>query len=69
MNGLKRRAHDSSRAMDGEARFSLARIIRAHTLYPLRLGSGPRSYRASSASRVRRVVDSQLGAVAAILAC
>ncbi len=55
--------------MDGEARFSLARIIRAHTLYPLRLGSGPRSYRASSASRVRRVVDSQLGAVAAILAC
>ncbi len=30
-DGLKRRAHDSSRAMDGEARFSLARTIRVHT--------------------------------------
>jgi hypothetical protein len=27
-DGLKRRAHDSSRAMDGEARLSLARTIR-----------------------------------------
>ncbi len=26
MDGLKRRAHDSSRAMDGEVRFSLARL-------------------------------------------
>ncbi len=30
-DGLKRRAHDSSRAMDGEARFSLARTIRVYT--------------------------------------
>ncbi len=41
MDGLKGRAHDSSRAMDGEARFSLARIIRAHTSCGLAPTLGP----------------------------